>query len=154
MSIAIRPAENADGPAVSVMVASILAEYGLKLDPAGIDADLNDLEANYHRPGGWFVVVEDEFNRLVGSAGLHPLDRETVELRKMYLRPEMRGFGLGKRLLDDAIQFARGAGYKKIVLETNHKLVQAIELYKARGFKEVTPEGCVSRCDQRWELAL
>lgn len=154
MSIAIRPAVNADGPAVSAMVASILAEYGLTLDPAGVDADLGDLEANYRAPGGWFVVVEDEFNRLVGSAGLHPLDRETVELRKMYLRPEMRGFGLGKRLLDDAVQFARGAGYKKMVLETNGKLVQAIGLYQARGFREVAAGGCASRCDQRWELAL
>ena len=150
---ALRPASNADGPAIFALVAGILVEFGLTPDPSGIDADLGDLEANYLRGGGWFAVLEDEA-AIVGSAGLYPVDAETLELRKMYLHPSLRGKGWGNRLLLAALAAARARGAKRVVLETASRLTAAIALYERHGFTRYTPGHLVGRCDQAWVLTL
>ncbi len=92
----VRPATNADGERVRTLVFAVLEEFGLRPDPAGTDADLEDIEASYTARGGLFEVLEDEGGRLVGTTGLYRLDAETCELRKMYFLPELRGRGAGR----------------------------------------------------------
>ncbi len=98
-SVQLRPATNADAPAVRELVFDILREYGLKPDPACTDADLADLEASYHRRGGTFDVLIDASGAILGSVGLYPHEGGSVELRKMYIQRSARGRGLGRRLL-------------------------------------------------------
>src|SRR5205823_14103421 len=95
----IRPASNQDRDAITSLVFTVLQEYGLRPDPATTDADLADVEANYSAAGGRFDVVVDNADVIVGSVGLFRLDRDTCELRKMYLRRNARGQGLGRRLV-------------------------------------------------------
>jgi len=150
----LRPATNADAPAVRDLVFGILRDYGLAPDPACTDADLNDIEANYTARGGQFDVLADHAGNVVGSVGLYPTEQSTVELRKMYLHRALRGRGLGRKLLDHALAQARRLGFSKMVLETNSVLREAITLYKQYGFQPYTACHCAARCDQTYYLDL
>lgn len=151
----IRPATNADAPAARDLVFSVLAEYGLRGEPGGIDRDLEDIEGSYFAQGGLFEVVENDAGRLVGTAGLMPIGEGVGELRKMYLLRETRGQGLGKQLLERMLEAARQRGYKRVELETAGVLKEAIALYERYGFKPIPLHSHASaRCDAAFALDL
>jgi putative acetyltransferase len=149
---AIRPAVNADCAAARELVFGVLREHGLEPDGETTDADLYDIEKSYS--DGWFVVVEDENGVIVGSTGLYRLDAETCELRKMYLAPAARGCGLGKHLLELALEQAREMNFRRVVLETAATLQDAIRLYTRYGFRPFTPAHLAARADCAYELEL
>ena len=150
----IRSANNDDRDAVKALVFGVLEEYGLKNDPSGTDADLEDIEKNYITSGGMFEVVENEDGKIIGTVGLYPKGDGVCELRKMYLLPEARGRGLGKELMGRVFNNARTLGFRRIVLETSSKLIEAIGLYKRYGFKQIEDDRLSSRCDKAYGLDL
>lgn len=153
MEITVRRASNADSETIKTLIFGVLREYGLEPDPHGTDADLADIEANYLKRGGLFEILEDENGKLLGTVGLYPLDAETVELRKMYFAPHLRGKGWGKKVLQNVIERARESGFKRIYLETNSVLKEAVGLYQKFGF-ESTAEKHSPRCDQAFILVI
>jgi putative acetyltransferase len=150
----IRPATNGDGEGVRTLVYGILGEFGFTPDPAGTDADLADMEVAYQRPGGTFEVLVDSSGRIVGTVGIFPLLGGRCELRKMYLLPELRGRGLGGRLLRHAVARARELGFTRIELETATVLETAQRMYESFGFRPFTPCQMPSRCDRAYYLDL
>jgi putative acetyltransferase len=96
----IRSWESGDRQVVQDLIASVLAEYRLTCEPEGADVDVWEVEKYYLNKNGEFWVVEQHQN-LVGTAAYYPINRGTnaVEVRKMYLQPQVRGLGLGKYLL-------------------------------------------------------
>ena len=150
----LRSATNTDCEPVRNLVFTVLAEYGLKPDPACTDADLRDIEQSYFRRAGVFYVLEEEGGSIIGSYGLYPVDSNTCELRKMYLHRDHRGKGLGRRLLEQALTEARRLDFKRITLETASVLKEAIRLYERYGFKPYTPAHLSRRCDQAYVLEL
>ena len=72
--------------------------------------------------------------RIVGSAFVVPLDATTAKLRLVIVEPEMRGTGLGRRLVEECIAFSRAAGYRRMSLWTQDILVPARRLYASFGF--------------------
>ena len=150
----LRPANNKDCEKVTELVYNILKEYNLKPDPAVTDADIKDIEHSYFARGGTFYVLEEKNGSIIGAYGLYSVDRQTCELRKMYLYSSYRGKGLGKLLLEDALSKARQIGFKRMTLETASVLKEAISLYKSYGFVEYQPEHLSSRCDQAFILEL
>jgi putative acetyltransferase len=150
----IRAATNADCERVTELVFGVLTEYGLTPDPETTDADLRDIEANYLQRGGLFEVIEDDEKNLMGSFGIYPIDKQTCELRKMYLVPCARGRGLGKHILERTIERAKEMGFKQMVLETSSKLVAANRLYAQFGFKQIESDQLASRADQAYKLDL
>lgn len=150
----LRPATNADGPAIQALVFSVLREYGLTADPDGTDADLRDIESSYTQRGGAFDVLEGPDGRIVGCVGLFPVDTVTCELRKMYLLRSARGSGLGRRLLEAALAEAKGIGFRRVVLETASVLKEAIALYTRYGFTPYKPSHLSARCNQAYSLDL
>jgi len=153
-SFQFRDASNRDAAAVQALVFGVLREYGLQPDPGGTDTDIADIEANYPQRGGWFQVIEDAEGNIVGSAGIYPLGDGVCELRKMYLRAAVRGRGLGRRLLENALAAARQRGFRRVTLETAAVLKEAIALYVRYGFKPVQGGVHSGRCDQAFELVL
>ncbi len=155
----LRRATPADAAAIRALVAAVLAEFGLRSDPAGTDADLADLDRHYLARGGDFVVLVDASGAVVGTCGLHPTDvpadaPRTVELRKMYLVPALRGRGQGRRLLAWALDRARELGFRRITLETATVLRDARALYERHGFRP-DPGGAHScRCDLAYAREL
>ena len=151
----LREASNPDVPGIKKVVFTVLKEYGLEPDENGKDSDLDDIEQNYIRHDGYFGVIIDSLaNEIVGTVGLHPENKEEIELRKMYLIKDARGFGLGKKLLETSIRISREKGYTRMTLETISPLVEAISLYKSYGFHEIAPKAVNSRVDQAFELKL
>jgi putative acetyltransferase len=153
-TVRIRRATNRDALAVRELVARVLGEYGLSLDGAGVDADLDDIERNYHARGGSFEALLDDADRVVGTVGLYPLDRRRVELRKMYFDASLRGRGVGKALLARTLVRARALGFARVELETASRLVEAMALYERFGFVRQVDGVHAARCDRAYALEL
>ena len=152
IELTLRAATNRDKEAVTELVLSVLGEYRLAPDPAGTDADLRDLERSY--AGGAFDVLVDANGILVGCVGLRALDATTCELRKMYLQKHVRGQGLGRRLLEHALDRAKSLGFERVTLETASVLTDAIRLYTSYGFRPYPTEHLSCRCDRAYMLDL
>jgi len=151
--IIIRSASNADCGRVQNLVFGVLREYGLEPDLQGTDRDIVDIETHYIERGGVFELIEDAEGELLGTVGLYPMDKDTVELRKMYFSPGLRGKGFGKKTLQRMIEKARELGFKKIYLETARVLKEAVHLYEKFGF-EPTNEKHTPRCDAAYFLVI
>lgn len=152
--VAIRRATRADEPAIRELVFGILRDYGMTPDPADTDRDLSDLQAHYFARGGMFDAAIDADGALVACCGSHATSDAAIELRKMYVRAGRRGEGLGKRLLERAIAFARARGSERIELETASVLKEAMAMYEKAGFLRQETPPHVTRCDRVYRLAL
>ena len=150
----IREARPADAASIRAIVSETLAEFGFGVESSGTDADLADVPASYQDRGGVFRVIVDEEDRIVGCGGLYPLGPGVAELRKMYFRPEIRGHGLGRVLLEDLIGEARRREFVRIELETASNLTAAVALYQRAGFVETDGARHSCRCDRTFALDL
>jgi GNAT superfamily N-acetyltransferase len=107
--------------------------------------------------GGRLWIAEQE-GRLVGCVAVVAASAETAQLRWFLVDPAARGAGLGKRLLGEAIQFARDAGYRTMILWTVSALTAAAHLYRAAGFRKVEEkpgrQWGVDVVEEKYELAL
>jgi GNAT superfamily N-acetyltransferase len=105
------------------LVARIVADYGAGRDPGREAAWI--AEASGRRAGCVFVVAKDA---------------DTAQLRILLVEPAARGQQLGQRLVEQAIAFARQAGYRRMMLWTNDVLAAARRIYLAAGFRLVSEE--------------
>ncbi len=123
------------------LVADIAAQFLRKFQPAWEKAWIAELDGE--RVGSVFVVRKSP---------------TTAQLRMLILSPKARGLGLGARLTDECIAFARAKGYKKMVLWTNSCLTAARGIYAQRGFQLVKTEPYEGFGQQlvgeTWELKL
>lgn len=154
MSYFLRPATNDDRAGIEGLVFAALDEHGLKADPAGTDSDLQDIQAGYFAGGGTFDLLVNASGQIVGSVGLCRIEDSVCELRKMYLAPEARGSGWGRRLLEHALARAAELGFRRVVIETASVLRAAIALYERYGFQRYTPDHLAARCDAAYYLDL
>ena len=99
---------------------------------------LDDPETHIIGKGGR-ILLADLDGEAVGTVGLVPgHDEGTLELIKMSARGDLRGQGIGKALMQAAVDMAREMGAKHIWLETNSSLSAALGLYRKAGFRELT----------------
>jgi len=121
-------------------VRALFLEYatglGVDLSFEHFDEELRSLPGPYAPPRGTLLVVH-RASEPVGCAGVRPLASGECELKRLYLRPAVRGHGLGRRLLGRALDFAAAAGYATMWLDTLPSMVEAIGLYRSLGFVEV-----------------
>lgn len=149
----IRDWQPLDRQPAAALIASVLQEYGLGCEPDGADRDVLRVEAAYWATGGEFWVVEQD-RQLVGTAGYYPVTRGNqpveicaVEIRKMYLLPEVRGQGLGRYLLQTLEATIAAKGFKQIWVETATVLKAAVILYERNGYLPATGVE-TARCDR------
>jgi putative acetyltransferase len=149
----LRPARDADSPAVVALIRRVLREYGLRFDPAGIDRPLYEIEARFRGPGRRFWVLEER-GQIVGTAAIDRRRAGIAELKKMFLDRRHRGKGHGKRMLRAALAFARRSGYRRVMLETHSSLEEAIGLYVKAGFRFARKTWVPPRCDAVYVMDL
>jgi ribosomal protein S18 acetylase RimI-like enzyme len=102
-------------------------------DPGlSISADAQELTP----PAGMLFIARTA-DRPVGCGALKLHADGPAELKRMWIAPDARGLGIGRRLLDELERAARHAGVTVIRLETNHALNEAIGLYRRSGYVEV-----------------
>lgn len=145
--LTFRPATNADRDEIEALIFGILREHGLEPSPDSTDADLADIESFYAGDNGFFNVLIDDSGKIIGTVAIHRTEEDLCELRKMYLASEARGGGLGKRILDHAIERAREMGFCRMWLETADSLRAAHRLYEAYGFRPYEAPHQSARCD-------
>jgi putative acetyltransferase len=110
---------------------------GFSLCFQNFDKELADLPGDYAPPGGRLLLVEYE-GHLAACVALHKLDADICEMKRLYLRPQFRGKGLGRILADRIISDARQIGYKRMRLDTVGPLMKdAVAMYRKLGFKEI-----------------
>lgn len=148
----IREASNQDCEQIKAIVFGVLREFGLEPDPNETDADLNDIEKNYFKRGGLFEVIVDLENNVLGTVGVFPVELHICELRKMYFAPQLRGKGLGKKLMERTVKQAKYLGFTRMTLETASVLKAAISLYESFGFQPYKPEHHAPRSNQSYYL--
>lgn len=133
-------------------------EYGWDITFEAMVADLGAaFLRNYDAARERCFIFERDGKRL-GSAFVVKHDEQIAKLRMVILAPEARGLGLGKRLVAEAIAFARAAGYRRMTLWTNDILHAARQIYVEAGFRLVQEEAHhsfgVDLVGQNWMLDL
>ncbi|WP_207510279.1 GNAT family N-acetyltransferase [Longitalea luteola] len=137
-TVTIRTIQPADNQALAVIIRNALTEFGAnKPGTVYYDASTDALYELFRQQGSIYYIAEVD-GVLIGGAGIYPspgLPADTCELVKMYLSPAARGQGIGKMLIEKALQFAREAGYRKVYIETMSELRKAMSVYEKFGFK-------------------
>ena len=140
-SVQIRPIQTEDNQATAQMIRAVLIEQGApKVGTAYEDPWLNKLYEYYDQPQSEYFVLS-KGNEIVGGAGIAPISKskeETIcELQKMYLKPEVRGLGLGKQTIEKCMDFARQEGFLQCYIETLPWMKAAQKLYLRNGFQPI-----------------
>jgi GNAT superfamily N-acetyltransferase len=128
----IRHATPEDGRPVRRFVFDILNEYHVPADPDDSDADVME----FGDPADERVVhlVAEVEGAPIGSAILTPYGDDEIKLSKLFLKPEFRGKGLGREMLERSETEASERGYRRISLRTRALYVEAIRLYERAGW--------------------
>lgn len=107
-------------------------QLGVSLCFQGFEDELTKLESMYAPPAGALLLVEQD-GAFSGCAGLRALG-EHAEMKRLYVRPELRGQGWGRRLADAIVERARALGYRRLYLDTLPAMTEARALYRDMGF--------------------
>jgi ribosomal protein S18 acetylase RimI-like enzyme len=115
------------------------AWLGISLCFQNFENEVAGLPGDYQPPNGRLLLaIKDE--ELAGCIALRKLSHDTCEMKRLFLRPEARGQGWGRKLVEEIISEARDIGYQRMRLDTlPGKMDTAIALYRSLGFKEIPP---------------
>jgi len=121
----------------------IFTEYenwlGVSLCFQGFDEEMSGLPGKYAPPKGRLLFALND-NDVAGCVAFRPLDGETCEMKRLFVREKYQGKRLGHELLEKLIAEARDAGYKKMRLDSwIPRMGKAIEMYRRHGFYEIEP---------------
>jgi ribosomal protein S18 acetylase RimI-like enzyme len=125
----IRTAVAADVDAVR----ELFREYA---DGLGVDLSFQDFETELADPLGFYQLV---LLARQGCVALRRIDGETCEMKRLYVRADARGSGLGRALAQAVIAHARAIGYVRMLLDTLPTMTAARSLYTGLGFHETEP---------------
>ena len=136
-TISIRQLRSDDNPEIARIIRAVLEEFGAaRPGTVYTDPTTDDLYALFQQPGSVYFVAEEN-GKLLGGCGVFPtngLPENYAELVKLYLLPEARGKGIGKRLMETSADSAKTFGYTHLYLETMPELSIAVDLYERMGY--------------------
>jgi putative acetyltransferase len=135
---------SVQSPQDIVVVRDLIREYlrWLDIDIAiqGFEAELPHFPGRYSPPAGDLLVAQSDVGGALGCICLQPLEVPgTCEVKRLYVRPEARGKGLGRALATSAIERASTLGYREMMLDTLPWMTSAIAIYRSLGFAPISP---------------
>ena len=128
----IRAAVLGDLDEIRLMLREYAAWLEVDLCFQNFEQELAGLPGEYAPPRGRLLIAEG-----AGCVALRAIDDETCEMKRLYVRPEHRGSGVGRRLIAAIIEEARGIGYGCMRLDTMPKMDSAQKLYASFGFRDI-----------------
>ena len=140
-------------------IRNLFLEYGRSLGFSlcfqSFDDELAGLPGAYAPPSGRLLLARYS-GHAAGCIALRELDAGICEMKRLYVRPEDRGHGLGLMLVERLIAEARAIGYERMRLDTiESDMKDAVALYRRMGFREITPYSSVPIESALWmELTL
>lgn len=133
----ITPAVDApDIAAIQALFLEYAASLHVDLAYQDFQGEVASLPGHYVLPRGCLFLAREGFDALA-CVGVRPLDENVCEMKRLYVRPEARGSGIGRELAVAAIEFARAAGYHAIRLDTLPSMASAHSLYSGLGFRSI-----------------
>jgi putative acetyltransferase len=134
---------QAESPPQIAQARELFLEYaqslGFSLCFQNFDQELAELPGDYAPPAGRLLLAEFDA-QLAGCVALHKLDSAVCEMKRLYLRPQFRGRGLGRLLAEKIIAEARLIGYERMRLDTVEPVMKdAVAMYRRFGFKDIAP---------------
>jgi putative acetyltransferase len=138
--VEIRLVRKGDDPKIATIIRAVFREHGMEGPGYSVhDAEVDNIAHSYRgRRSAYYVAQRG--GEVLGGAGFGPLSGgpdEVCELRKMYLRADARGLGIGARLLQRCLDDASDRGFGTCYLETKSNLDAAAALYRAFGFRRI-----------------
>jgi GNAT superfamily N-acetyltransferase len=132
---------QAESPAQIAQARELFLEYakslGFSLCFQNFDRELAELPGDYAPPQGRLLLAEYE-GQYAGCVALHKLETGICEMKRLYLRPQFRGKGLGRLLANRIIAEARHIGYRRMRLDTVEPVMKdAVAMYRKLGFVEI-----------------
>lgn len=137
--IDIRPARLPDDlPHVRQLFRAYADGLGFDLAFQDFEAEVAALPGKYAEPSGRLLLAW-RGDEAVGCVALRPVDATTAEMKRLFVRPDVRGGQLGRRLAERICEEARAAGYARICLDTIPSMAAAVALYRSLGFEPTAP---------------
>lgn len=94
--------------------------------------------SSYLPPSGIFTIVKSG-DSLIGCVGVRKFDKDSCEMKRMYIADAFRGKGIGKLMCEFVIEWCYKSNYRRILLDSNLEMKEAVRLYYKCGFKETEP---------------
>jgi len=135
--------EGRDLATVRVLMREYGAFLGMDLSFQHFEEELSGLPGKYASPTGALFLASVRTaaggTEPAGCVAVRRIDDTTCEMKRLFVRPEYRGFGVGRTLAEQAVDAGRELGYQRMRLDTLATLRGAIALYKAMGFRRIAP---------------
>lgn len=142
VTVLATPSAPGDWDAVRLLLREYAAQLGVDLCFQDFEAELAGLPGHYAAPRGALLIARVD-GALAGCCGLRPLDHSdyanACEMKRLYVRPQYRGLGLGRQLAEGILDVARQAAYACVLLDTLSDMETARALYQDLGFCEIPP---------------
>lgn len=122
----------------TILFKEYVAQLGIDLSFQNFDEELKNISSAYHRPIGALLLAYVNEN-LSGCAAIRKFENDICELKRMYIRTNARGLGIGKLLLRKCIAIGKELNYSAMRLDTLPSMFSAIQLYEKEGFYEIDP---------------
>ena len=133
----IRPVTKRDVSQIIKLIGDVWAEYECVLDAEREETYLLAPDEYFRAREGGFWVAENN-HKIVATVGVQMLGDKTAELKSLYVQKDFRRAGLGQKLTEFTILFAKSKGAKEMILWSDTRFTNAHKLYQRLGFKEVS----------------
>lgn len=124
--------------AAKILFEAYAASIQISLDFQHFEDELAGLNKMYAAPFGGIVLAKDG-DEIIGCVGIRKITSRIGELKRMYIKPGHQNKGVGKNLLEKALQLSKECNYAVVKLDTLNYMLPAIHLYKQAGFYETAP---------------